>query len=192
MNRDSMPPAELEGDRQRWNERYRVERELSRVNANLVRYANWLERGWVLDLAGGRGQNAAWLAGYDSRFRPVIADVSDEGLALAPRELARVLADAATLPFLPGTFDTILCIRFFDPRVDFADWLAPGGTVFFETFTDADARYRPDFNPAHRLQPGQLEQVFRNLEILLAHETDDGKRVYATVIARKAGVKTRR
>jgi len=172
-------------DRARWNEKYQSEPRHARVNPNLMRYAPLLKTGRVLDLAGGLGQNGAWLMNYSSAFRAVNCDISDEALRGASNESARVLADAGALPFAEASFDTILCIRFFDPRVSFHSLLRDGGTVFFETFTTADEKYRPDFNPAHRFDLAMIPHVFAHLKILLTQETDDGQRVYATIVAQK-------
>jgi len=172
-------------ERERWNERYRGENAPSNINARLVEYAPLLKRGRVLDLAGGMGQNAQWLVDYTpGEWRVVVVDLSDQALARAPARVPRVLADAAALPFPPHLFDTIICTRFFDPRVNFSQLLAPGGTVFFETFSRADVKYRPDFNCAHRFDPAAVSSVFQGLEILVFQETDDGKRAYVTVVAR--------
>ncbi len=172
-------------DRTRWNTKYRDEIHHANVNANLVRYAHLLKRGRVLDLAGGLGQNGAWLASQSNAFRVINTDISEEGASRASNKTARVVADAARLPFPNHTFDTILNVRFFDPRVKFSEWLANGGTIFFETFTTADEKYRPDFNPAHRFDLARIPEIFRGLEILRQYETDDGKRFYVTVIARR-------
>lgn len=173
-------------ERERWNDRYRGENAPRRVNENLVRHAPLLKRGRLLDLAGGMGQNARWLIEQSpGAWRAVVTDISDEALASAPPEPSRVLADAAALPFPFAVFDTILCIRFFDARVHFCEWLTPRGTVFFETYSVGDEKYRPDFNPAHRFDPSSVTRIFGGLEILVYRESDDGQRVFATVIARK-------
>lgn len=172
-------------DRVRWNEKYRAEIHAARVNTNLVHYAHLLKRGRVLDLAGGLGQNGAWLALHSNEFRIVNADISEEGLSRAPKEIVRVVVEARHLPFTQQSFDTILNIRFYDPRVNFFELLALDGTVFFETYTIADQKYRPDFNPCYLFDLANLSEMFRGLEILQQQETDDGKRVYATVIARR-------
>lgn len=140
----------------------------------------------MLDLAGGFGQNGLWLTLHSPEFRVVNCDISDEALGRGSDQSERVLAHAGSLPFAPASFDTILCVRFFDARVRFSELLAPGGTLFFESFTRADEKYRPDFNPAHRFDLTLLPTLFSELNIVLAHETDDGKRVYATVIAQKS------
>lgn len=172
-------------DRARWNARYASENAPRRVHANLVRLAPLLQTGRILDLAGGIGQNALWLTQQSSAARGIVADISDEALRQASPQIARVLCDAAALPFAPHSFDTILCTRFFDARVRFDELLTRGGTVFFETFTTADAKYNPAFNPAHRLDLARIPQIFTGLEILYLHETDDGRHVYVTLVARR-------
>lgn len=155
------------------------------VNPNLVRFVNLLQEGRVLDLAGGLGQNGAWLANYSDTFRVINADIAEQGLLKASREVARVVVDANALPFPANTFDTILNFRFYEPRLRFADWLTDGGTVLFETFTPADAKYRPDFSPAHRFPLAEIPIVFQGLEILHQQEIDSGRRIYVTILARK-------
>lgn len=166
-------------DRIRWNERYQAGEGPTRVNARLQKYLHLLKRGRVLDLAGGMGQNDQLLAGWDI----VLTDISDQALARAHGK--RVQVDAVALPFPPNSFDTIICTYFFERHVDFFNLLEPGGTLFFETYTQADNKYRPDFNPAHRFDPAEIPSVFQGLEILHWEETDDGRRVFGTLIARK-------
>ena len=168
-------------ERARWNERYRAGSGPTRVNGRLREYLPLLTRGRALALACGLGQNAPLLHEWDL----TLVDLSEEALSRATGQC--VQADAAYLPFPPASFDTIVNTSFFDPRVSFHDLLRPGGTVFFETYTLADAKYRPDFCPAHRFDRARIPEVFRGLEILLSIETDDGRRVYASVIARKPG-----
>lgn len=174
-----------QSDRARWNKKYLGVQPQMDVNANLVRYAHLLKAGYALDLAGGLGQNGAWLAGYSDSFRVINADISEEGLSKASPDTARVVVDASTLPFPKNSFDTILNFRFYEPHVKFAEWLTDGGTVLFETFTSADEKYRPDFSPAHRFPLEQIPIVFQGLEVLHQQETDDKHRVYVTVLAQK-------
>lgn len=174
-----------ETDRVRWNKKYLHDQPHMGVNPNLVRFAPQLKTGRVLDLAGGLGQNGAWLANYSDAFHVVNADLAEQGLSRASSDTSRVVVDSGALPFPRHTFDTILNFRFYDPRIQFQDWLAAGGIVLFQTFTSADEKYRPDFSPAHRFPLEQIPIVFQGLEILYQHETDDGHRVFITVLARK-------
>ncbi len=165
-------------DRTRWNEKYR--RVPSHpANERLKEYLHLLKPGLALDLAGGLGQNAALLTGSTT----VLADVSDEALERA-RGL-RVLVSSPELPFPPETFDTILCINFFDPQVDLAALLKPQGTLFFETYTTADDKYNPQFPARYRLDPSQIPVLFAGLKTVLWKETDDGESVRGTLIASK-------
>ncbi len=172
-------------DRARWNKRYATDNAPRRVHENLKHHAHLLKPGRILDLAGGIGQNAQWLAGQLPNSRAIVADISDDALRQAAPSLARVLCDSSAIPFAPHSFDTILCTRFFDPHLQFAEWLAPHSTIFFETYTTADAKYHPEFNPAHRFDAAEIPAYFSDCEILYQHETDTGKRVYVTIVARR-------
>lgn len=166
-------------DRTRWNERYVAGEGPTRINPRLQQNLYLLKRGRALDLAGGMGQNAQLLAEWDV----ILVDISEAALARAKGK--RVQADAFALPFPPSTFDTIICTYFFEPRIDLGKLLTPGGTLFFETYTLSDAKYRPDFNPAHRLNPSEIPGIFKGLEVLHWAETDDGRRVFGTLVARR-------
>lgn len=168
-------------DRTRWNTRYRAGQGPDKLNARLAlrKYRGLLKVGWALDLAGGLGQNADLLAGW----KVVNADIADEALRRARG--MRVLADANAIPFPPNTFDTIICTNFLAPNVNYAALLTPGGTLFFETFTLADKKYRPDFNPAFLLDPAQMLILFQDFETLVQEETDNGSRVFLTFVGRK-------
>lgn len=168
-------------DRSRWNKRYRAGQGPEKKNARLAlrKYRGLLKRGLALDLAGGLGQNAELLEGWTV----VNADISDEALKRAHG--CRVLADAVALPFAASAFDTIVCTKFFEPRIDYAALLKPNGTIFLETFTLADLKYRPEFNPAFLLDPAQIPIVFRDFEALVCEETDNGARAYLTYVGRK-------
>jgi len=106
-------------DRTHWNKKYRDDHTPRHINARLIQFAPLLKTGRVLDLAGGMGQNGAYLAAHSDAFRVINADASDEALARAPRNIARVVVETGALPFPKNCFDTIFNIRFFDPRVKF-------------------------------------------------------------------------
>lgn len=169
-------------DRDRWNERYASGYGGSQPNPRLAKYLHLLQPGLALDLASGNGKNAELLVACTT----VLADISDRGLEQVRGP--RVLVEAPALPFPAETFDTILCTYFFEPRVDFALLLKPGGTLFFETYTTADAKYRPDFPASYRLDPSQLARVFRGLRPLVWEERDDASRVVGTFVGHKVRV----
>ncbi len=166
-------------DRTRWNEKYRAGQGPEKKNARLEKYRSLLKRGLALDLAGGLGQNAKLL----NNWAVINVDISDEALKRAHG--LRVLADANALPFRSETFDTIICTKFFEPRIDYAALLKPKGTLFLETFTLADQKYRPDFNPAYLIDSAQIPVLFNDFETLICQEADDGKRVFVTFVGKK-------
>ena len=74
-------------------------------------------RGRALDIAGGAGANAVWLAsqGWDV----TLADISPVGLAVADEHarsagvvLRTLEIDLEREPFPPGPWDLIVCVRF--------------------------------------------------------------------------------
>ncbi|MBI5879176.1 MAG: class I SAM-dependent methyltransferase [Chloroflexi bacterium] len=170
-------------DRARWNARYESGLGPRLPNPRLQSLRGQLRPGCILDIAGGVGANA--------RLFPdctvIVADISDAALAeaAAPR-IWPVQADARHLPFAPESFDSILCLYFFEPGVNFSRLLRPGGTVFFETYTEADRRQRPAFNPAFLYDADRGRAMFAGMQIVAATDTDDGRRAYTTIIARRA------
>ncbi len=163
-------------DRDRWNERYAAGYGSFEPNPRLAHYSHLLRPGLALDLAGGNGKNAELL----QQCKTVIVDISERALQQARG--MRALAEAPALPFLYGVFDTIICTYFLDRRVDLALLLKPGGTLFFETYTIADAKYRPDFPACYRLDPSDLSRIFHGIKPLIWEERDDGSRVIGTFV----------
>lgn len=166
-------------DRTRWNERYRSGTGPTSANPRLADRLHRLKPGRALDLGGGIGRNADLLR----TWTVVLVDISEEALTRA--SVPRVQAAGMALPFGPATFDTIVNTYYFEPTLDLAYYLTPGGTLFFETYTLADYKYRPEFSHAPRLDLSRAPEVFRGMEILELTETDTGERVLATLIARK-------
>jgi hypothetical protein len=172
----------MSSDRARWNARYAAGRGPRQPNPRLQQFMPQLKQGLVLDLAGGVGANVCLF----THSTVIVMDISDEALRPSAHDGAlRLQADASALPFAPNAFDTIVCTYFFDPMIDFASLLREGGTLFFETYTLADSKYRPDFNPTHRFDPMHRFEIFRGLEIMSCEETDDTARIFATLIGRK-------
>jgi tellurite methyltransferase len=159
-------------ERARWNEKHRKGGH-SMPSIPLLLYQGRLKRGRALDLAGGRGENAAILAlaGWDV----TLADLSDEAIRLArarARELKAdvhlVQADALRLP-LRGPFDTIVVARFIERSIagELTRLLAPGGTIFCEQPMEGIAEN-------YCVKPGELAGLFGSLEVVL--DAVDGDR----------------
>jgi SAM-dependent methyltransferase len=159
-------------DRARWNEKHRKGGH-PLPSIPLLLYQGRLTKGRALDLAGGRGENAAILA--LAGWQVTLADLSDEAVRLArarARELKAdvtiVQADALRLPFR-GPFETIVVARYLERSIagELARLLAPGGTIFCEQPMDGIAE-------AYCVKPGELARLYPSLEVVL--DTTDGDR----------------
>jgi len=182
-------------DRERWNARYRDEEAiadpspfLSALDALLPR------RGRALDVAGGSGRNALWLArrGLDV----TLADVSDVALERAAREarlrglaLETLQVDLEAAPLPRGPWDLVLCTYFLHRPLfaAFAAELAPGGWLVIAHATRRNLERNPRPGSAHVLEDGELPSLVRGLEVVSYEEgwLESGRHE-ARLVARKA------
>lgn len=136
MHRDG--DAEVDDARTRWDARWAERAGSHRAPAAFLtdRAALLPPRGRALDVAGGAGRNAVWLA--TRGFTVTLVDVSPVALqqaqhaaATAGQHLEVVQADLATEPLPEGPFDVVLVHHFLDPAVWRAlpGHLAPGGVL---------------------------------------------------------------
>lgn len=159
-------------DRARWNAKHAAAGQMLPSIPLLTLQAR-LAPGRALDLAGGRGENAAVLS--LAGWQVVLADLSDEALARAGRRSAelkadvrRVQADALRLPFR-GPFDLIVAANFLERAIapELESLLAPGGTLFCEQPMDG----------SYAIRPGEFPLLFPRLETLVLQE-DGGRAVF--------------
>jgi len=184
-----------EGDRERWNERHARE-----APAEPSRFVSSLDgllprRGRALDVAGGRGRHALWLArrGLDV----TLADVSDVALGVAAEAarseglaLARVELDLEAAPLPPGPWDVVVCTYFLHrPLFEaFPAVLAPGGWLVFAHATRKNLERNPRPPPAHLLEDGELRSLVRGLDVVRCEEGwfEEGRHE-ARLVARRPG-----
>jgi 2-polyprenyl-3-methyl-5-hydroxy-6-metoxy-1,4-benzoquinol methylase len=136
--------------------------------------------GTALDLACGLGANALLLA---ERGLTVSAwDISPVAItrlqALADERGVEVQAEARDVlrqPPAPGSFDVIVVSHFLERALAPALMAAlrPGGLLFYQTFTREGAGSRGPSNPAFRLGPNELLQLFTGLRLVLYREEGD-------------------
>lgn len=156
--------------------------------------------GSALDLAGGAGRHAIWLA--TRGWRVTIIDVSDVGLELARKNASKVLgpkvarervaahlADFNDTSDLDGElYELILVFRYLNralfPALIRA--LKPGGTLIYTTYTTAQKNFeKGPRDERFLLQPGELRHAFAALELLHYEEKSQGQGS-AELVARKS------
>ena len=126
-----------EADRARWDERYRAFPDPGEPSRLVPSCARWLpSRGRALDVAGGAGRHALWLAARG--LEVTLTDISPVGLEVARRSAAaRGLAltalelDLEQSPLPAGPWDVVLAFHYLQrelwPRLVAS--LAPGGVL---------------------------------------------------------------
>lgn len=185
------PDRQMLDDRQRWNDKYASGSHASTVpSAAIVDLAERLPpSGRAIDVAGGAGRHAIWLAqrGLDV----TLADVSDLGLQMAA-ERARAAGcsiqclrtDLQASAFPPGPWDLILSVHFLWRPLfpEFAANLAPGGklVVVQPTLTNLQRHAKP---PApFLLEDGELPTLVANLRIEYYQEDWQADGQYAALL----------
>ena len=189
-------------DRARWDERYRALADdagappasfLTALADRLPFPRSGVPPPRALDVAGGAGRNALWLAGRG--FEVTLADVSPVGLARArvraqaagvPLHLVEVDLEAGPLP--AGPFDLIVQIDFLH-RPLFATFpaaLAPGGLLVVSHPTRRNLERHA--HPGERFlldDQRELRALAGGLEILCCEEGWCDDRHTARLLARR-------
>lgn len=182
-----------QADRERWNARYASEEAREEPSAALVAVADLLpSHGRALDLAGGAGRNAIWLAGRG--LDVTLVDVSDAAIALAEQRAAAV-GVAVTCRRVdldegvpPGPWDLVVCVHHLDRDLlrQVGGALAPGGVLVLvvATVRHLERHERPP--RPYLLDEGEAPRLVRDLEVV--HHTEGWGatgRHEATLVARR-------
>lgn len=154
--------------RDRWNARYADQPGVGAPAAFVREVAELLAPGaTVLDLAGGSGRHALWLA--TRRHPGTLIDISDVALATAARAARRsdvalecIERDVETEGLPPGrSWDLVLMHYYFDRAVARAAWDAvrPGGLLALAqpTVVNLERHGRP--GRRFLLEPGELADL---------------------------------
>jgi 2-polyprenyl-3-methyl-5-hydroxy-6-metoxy-1,4-benzoquinol methylase len=175
-------------DRLRWDAIYSEKRDqpFPPPDPLLLQFAPPADGARALDLAGGLGQNALWLA--EQGYIVDLIDISRTALIRAQAEAARrgvrginfIQMDLDHADLEAQTYDLIAVFRFLD-RALFPTLRAavkPGGRIIYQTY---NTRYRPPqpFNPDHLLRVGELAGIFADWRILHLSEPDAVTQVVA-------------
>lgn len=182
-------------ERERWNAKFLAgEAQMSEPNALVVAACSELAPGRALDLAGGAGRHAIWLA--QRGWQVVLTDIADEGLALARQRASAAGVSAfeasAGEPGEPGSitlrresaaetvewarqrerFDLIIAVRVLLRELfcELPTLLVPGGTLVYMTFTSEHARFANGKSTRYALRPGELRDAFPSLKTVVYRE----------------------
>jgi hypothetical protein len=203
--------ADSDNERKRWNRKYQ-EAQGSRTGTKTVPdpfltsvFSKYIlplfpQRGSALDLAGGAGRHAIWLAkqGWDV----TLIDISETGVAEARRnagplashmrfvvdDLTRFKASQTQIgsPSDAG-FEVVLVFWYLQRNIfpEVLKVMRSGGLLVYKTYTAAQAKLAGGpKNPAHLLQPGELLELARELHVLHYREVV-AENATAELVARK-------
>jgi len=156
--------------------------------------------GLALDVAGGVGRHAIWLAQRGWRAR--LVDISDIGIGQAEQNAKRTgtassvsmeVLDLNTMENLGREQYDLVVVFFFLQRELFPVLTAalnPGGILIYKTYTTEQQRLSSEgaksgpSHPMFLLEPNELLRAFSSLRVLHYHETIQEKGV-AELVARK-------
>jgi tellurite methyltransferase len=183
-----------DADRDKWDARYRTQGAESAVPSPFLASLDLPAPGRALDVAGGAGRNALWLArrGWDV----TLVDISAEGLALA-RTAASDLpvtflcADLEREPLPTGPFDLVVSCYFLRRELfaAFSEVLAPAGLLVYEQPTRSNLQRHARPPAGFLLEDGELPALIQGLEIVRHEEgwfgEGDEARHLARLLARK-------
>jgi SAM-dependent methyltransferase len=195
--------AMLEDERSNWNQRYAGGSHTSLEADPLLPYAfeNFIEPqlatpGCALDLAGGIGRHAIWLARRGWRVK--LIDISEVGIAKAKQfagSLAEAIefetADLTSWTAEPAAYDVVLVFFYLqrDLFPELVNALRPGGLLIYKTYTGLQPKFgKGPAHPMHLLHDNELLRAFSSLKILHYQETVRDRGV-AELVAQKPTTK---
>lgn len=179
-------------DRDRWNRRYIERPWTDDPSPWLLANADSLpEPGRCLDVAGGTGRNALWLA--DRGWDVTVIDVSDVALALAADRarslrlpLTTHLVDLSAEPLPEGPWALIMVFHYLDRALfsDIALALAPGGVVVGALATTTNLARNESPAGEHLLADGELPDLMGDFDLVRYEEGWQDDRHDARFLAR--------
>lgn len=142
--------------------------------------------GKALDVAGGVGRHAIWLA--ERGWQAKLVDVSETGIEIAQENaqqrqvrLEPQVLDLNTVSDLGREHYDLILVFFYLRRKLFPaliSALRPNGILIYKTYTTEQRKFAGGpTHPLHLLQPNELLHAFQSLHILHYHETTKAKGV---------------
>jgi tellurite methyltransferase len=151
--------------------------------------------GLALDIAGGVGRHAIWLAQHGWRVK--LLDIAEVGIKQAEKNAKRAgtsrsisaeVCNLNTMHDLGREQYDLVVVFFFLQRELFPALLAalkPGGTLIYKTYTTEQKTFGTGpSHPMFLLEPNELLDAFSTMRVLHYHETISQKGL-AELVARK-------
>jgi SAM-dependent methyltransferase len=154
--------------------------------------------GFALDVAGGAGRHALWLA--QRGWKVKLIDISEAGAALARENADRMLpssgstlfsvevADLSVSPNLGDEgYDLVIVFSYLQRELFPAliRALKPEGLLIYQTYTSERSECSGGpLNPKYLLQPRELLRAFSTMRVLHYEENPSGRAV-AELVAQK-------
>jgi tellurite methyltransferase len=190
-------------ERERWNRKYREAPAAWLEPDPFLKTAfskyilpSFPHGGSALDLAGGTGRHAIWLA--KQGWEVTLIDISDTGVEQA-RQNAGTLAShihfvvddltdfKAAQTHFATDLDVVMAFFYLERKI-FADMVTavrPGGLLVYKTYTRAQAKLpRGPKDPEHLLAPGELLQLASGFKVLHYRE-EVAEKATAELVAKK-------
>jgi len=145
--------------------------------------------GNAIDIASGVSGNVLWLA--EQGYAAKALDGSATSLSILEREAQRrgitIDVDAADLDdwlWPTDQFDVVCVFRYLNRNLFEAmgTSLRPGGLLVYQTFNQNHLIEKPNFNPSYVLADNELNDAFKDLEVIVNDQTGPSTRY----IGRKA------
>lgn len=177
----------MDADRLKWNERYSTKPDNSPPDTFLKKNLHKLNKTRLLDIAGGNGRNAIYLAAHG--FDVTVVDIADVGFDKIANnikgsdfKIRTILLDLDNpeILFEEGKFDTIVCINFrpFTSLLQLIPkLLLPDGTFIWASFNEIQA-LETGFPLEKALTINEFTDFFTELELIdyQRFEDETGKR----------------
>ncbi len=188
---------DAENERSRWDTIFNTATYVygTEPDSFLKEHVGLLPLGRVLDLASAEGRNSVFLA--KKGFQVTGVDYSEVALAKARRlahanrvTIRTVNADLTDYTIKPESYDVILNIDFLQRSLisQIKRGLRHGGVVLYEGETEDQLKNEVGKAVTHRdklLKKGELRELFKEFQILVYQETNNGREANAYLIAKK-------
>ena len=125
--------------------------------------------GTALDVAGGAGRHAIWLAKQD--WEVTLIDISDTGPLAS--HIHFVVNDLTHFQASQMQFDVVMVFFYLERQIfpEIVKALKPGGLLIYKTHIVAQAKLaKGPKNPANMLQPEELPKLAAGLRVLYYRE----------------------